>query len=148
MNRKKILIVDDEVGFTRLLQLNLNWTGRYATEVVNDASAALRAAHKFHPDLILLDVMMPGLDGGEVANRLQSHSTTKHIPILFVTAAARKNEIHSHHGQIGGLSYVAKPVDLEELMQRIDELLACRSPALLGRKLVNQNRDREGFDSP
>jgi CheY-like chemotaxis protein len=120
MSKKRILIVDDETGFTRLLQLNLHWTGRYAVRTENNPAAALDAAREFQPDVILLDVMMPGVDGGGVAALLQRHPATRRIPIVFVTAAVSKEEVASHHGQIGGASYIAKPVDLEELMHCVD----------------------------
>ena len=66
-NKKRILIVDDEERFTRILRLNLGCTGRYTVRTENSALNACTTACEFRPDLILLDVMMPGLDGGEVA---------------------------------------------------------------------------------
>lgn len=120
MNKKRILLVDDEVGFTRLLQLNLHWTGRYIVRAENSGTAALAALRDFHPDLILLDVMMPGMDGGDLAARLQNNPHTREIPIVFVTAAVRKDEVRGHAGQIGGLNYIAKPVELDELIRCID----------------------------
>ncbi len=139
MNRKRILIVDDEVGFTQLLQLNLNWTGRYSVRAVNDASAALPAARDFHPDLILLDVMMPGLDGGEVASQLHKNGATRDIPILFITAAVQKDEIDSHRGVIGGLRFIAKPVDIDDLIARIDQQLESQLPGVLDGQAVCLN---------
>jgi CheY-like chemotaxis protein len=121
MKKKRVLIVDDETGFTRLLQLNLHWTGRYAVRTENPATAALDAAREFQPDVILLDVMMPGMDGGGVATRLQQHPATRQIPIIFVTAAVSKDEVASRRGHIGGACYIAKPVDLEELMQCVED---------------------------
>jgi CheY-like chemotaxis protein len=121
MNKKRILIVDDEAGFTRLLQLNLHWTGRYSVRTENCAAAAVDAAREFQPDLILLDVMMPGMDGGSVAASLQKHPATRQIPILFVTAAVRKDEVASHGGRIGGSAYVAKPINLEDLIKCMEE---------------------------
>jgi CheY-like chemotaxis protein len=124
MNKARILVVDDEVGFTRLLQLNLHWTGRYVVRAENSGTAALAALREFHPDLILLDVMMPGMDGGDLAARLQHNPRTRGIPIVFVTAAVRKTEARGHAGQIGGLNYIAKPVELDELIRCIDHQVA------------------------
>lgn len=123
MNKRRILVVDDEVGFTRLLRLNLTCTGRYTVRVENNALEAWRAVHEFHPDLILLDVMMPGLDGGDIAAQLQTEPATKHIPIIFVTGAIRRDEVRAHRGLIGGLTYLAKPIELTELVDCIERVL-------------------------
>jgi CheY-like chemotaxis protein len=128
MIRKRILIVDDEAAFARLLKLNLNRCGPYSAETVTDSTKALRAARDFHPDLILLDVMMPGLDGGEVHARLQAHPGLKKIPVVFLTAAVKRGEVTSHHGHIGGLDFLAKPVDLPELVDCIEQHLG-KTPA-------------------
>ena len=126
--KKRILIVDDEQSFTRLIKLNLEKTGRY--EVLEEnRSWNLAAVRGFKPDLILLDVIMPGLDGGQVAARLQADPNTRHIPVIFLTATVRKQEIDSHRGIIGGFPFVAKPVDLEVLMERIEEHLKKAAPA-------------------
>jgi len=122
--KTRILVVDDEVGFTRFLKLNLDGTGRYDTRVENCAREALAAAREFHPDLILLDVMMPGMDGGDVGARLQKDPVAKDIPIVFVTAAVQKGEVVSRHGVIGGLHFVAKPVAFEDLLDVIEDRLS------------------------
>jgi CheY-like chemotaxis protein len=124
MQKKRILIVDDEASFTRLLQLNLAWTGRYTVRTECCAADALAAVREFKPDLMLLDVMMPGMDGGELAARLQRNPATQDIAVLFVTAAVKKDEVTSRQGHIGGLEYVAKPIDFEDLIQRIDAHLS------------------------
>ncbi len=121
--KKRILIVDDEPGFTRLLKLNLEDTGDFLVLIENQAARAFEAAREFKPDLILLDVMMPGMDGGEVSARLQASSSTKSIPIVFLTAAVRKEEIGARGGKIGGFPYLAKPVDLPDLLACIHQHL-------------------------
>src|SRR5438046_3344091 len=85
--KKRVLIIDDEASFTRLLKLNLHHTGRYTAETVNDPAKALAVAREFSPDVILLDVMMPSMDGGEVATRIQASPKLKETPIVFLTAA-------------------------------------------------------------
>jgi CheY-like chemotaxis protein len=65
--------------------------------------------------------MMPGMDGGEVAARLQSIPRLRNIPIVFITAAVKRQEIASHGGTLGGVPYVAKPVDFQEVMDCIDQ---------------------------
>jgi two-component system, OmpR family, response regulator len=118
--RKRVLIIDDEAGFTRLLKLNLHQTGRYTAEAVNDPTRAIGAAREFSPDVILLDVMMPGMDGGEVAARLHASPKLRNTPIVFLTAAVKKNEVASHSGCIGGLPFISKPVDLDEVVRCIE----------------------------
>lgn len=114
--KKRILVVDDEPAITRLLKLNLEQTSEYVVRTENSAEAAIEAALEFKPDLILLDVVMPGMDGGHVAAVLQSHSKLKTIPIVFLTAAATKTEVAAHQGRIGGSEFLAKPVDLTEIV--------------------------------
>ena len=123
MNKKRILIVDDEAGFARLLKANLEQTGRYEARVETVATRALATAEQFEPDLILLDVMMPGQDGGELANRFHISPPLKHVPIVFFTAAARKEEVASRGGRIGGLPFLAKPADLPEVIACLEQQL-------------------------
>jgi DNA-binding response OmpR family regulator len=124
--KRRILIVDDEPGFTRLLKLNLEDTGDYEVRVENQACSAFETAREFKPDLVFLDVMMPGMDGGDVSARLQASSATKSIPIVFLTAAVRKEEVGAHGGRIGGFPYIAKPADLPEVVACIERHLVPR----------------------
>ena len=112
---KKILIVDDEPGLTRMLKFNLEKRGEYEVMEVNAALHAWKEAKAFRPDLILLDVMMPGVDGGTLAAQLQSDPDLKTVPIVFLTAAVKKSEVLARNGVIGGLPFLAKPVELSEL---------------------------------
>jgi CheY-like chemotaxis protein len=123
MNKKRIMIVDDEAPFTRLLKLTLEQTGHYAVCVENSPDRAVGAAREFHPDLILLDVMMPGIDGGDLAARFQDSVPLRKVPIVFLTAAVRREEVQAHQGLIGGLPFLAKPVDLAELTRCIQQHL-------------------------
>jgi CheY-like chemotaxis protein len=79
--------------------------------------------------MILLDVMMPGLDGGELAARMQASPKLKHTPIVFLTAAVKRSEIAFHQGRIGGLPFIAKPVDFLELIECIENQLPRSSQA-------------------
>ncbi len=121
--KKRILVVDDEPGLTRLIKLNLEKSGPYVVRTENEATAVLAAAEEFQPDLILLDVMMPGIDGGELASRLQASPKCKSVPIVFLTAAARKEEVRERGGIIGGLPFLAKPVDVSEIMNCLQQHL-------------------------
>lgn len=115
-DKKRILVVDDEPAITRLLKLNLEQTSEYVVRTENSAEAALSAAHEFMPDMILLDVVMPGMDGGRLASVLQESPRLKGVPIVFLTAASTKQEVASNEGHTGGLEFLAKPVDVTEIL--------------------------------
>lgn len=115
-SKKRILVVDDEPSITRLLQLNLEKTDAYVVRTTNAAHMALAIAEEFRPDLILLDVMMPGMDGGELASRLQANRQLQSVPVVFLTAAATRQEVRERRGYIGGHPFLSKPVDTEEVL--------------------------------
>lgn len=119
MTKKKILIVDDERKFTRMVRLNLENTGVYEVKEVNDATQAVGAAELFKPDLILLDVMMPGLEGGDVDARLKSHPILKDVPVMFLTAAVTQREAGKGGYHIGQRLFLAKPITLDALTAAI-----------------------------
>jgi CheY-like chemotaxis protein len=121
--KKRILVVDDEPSITRLLKLNLEATEQYIVRTENDATAALAAAEHFQPDLILLDVLMPEMDGGQLASQLQASPQLSGVPIVFLTAAATKKEVHARGGKVGGLPFLAKPVDLAEVVACLNQHL-------------------------
>ena len=114
--KKRILVVDDRARDTRLVKLYLERTNDYVVREENDAMAALSAAEEFQPHLILLDVMMPGMDGGELAACFQANPKLKAVPIVFLTAAVSKGEVEAGGGMIGGRHFLAKPVVLSEVV--------------------------------
>jgi two-component system, OmpR family, response regulator len=128
--KKRILVVDDEPSITRMLKLNLEQTGQYQVATENVSRAALAAAERFQPDLMLLDVMMPGLDGGNLASQFQASSKLKDVPIVFLTAAVTRDEVRQRHGVVGGLPFLAKPVNLQEVLACLQRhLRAAPTPA-------------------
>ena len=128
--KKRILVVDDEPSITRLLKLNLEQTGDYEVATENISKAALAAAEEFQPDLLLLDVVMPGLDGGNLASQLQASPKLKGVPIVFLTAAVTREEIRERRGLVGGLPFLAKPVNLHEVLACLKHQLGtARAPA-------------------
>ncbi|MFA4984359.1 MAG: response regulator [Candidatus Omnitrophota bacterium] len=118
---KKILLIDDEENFTKLVKSNLEGTGRYEVKTENSGSRGFAAAKDFKPDLILLDVMMPEIDGGEVCYQLENDEETMNIPVVFLTAAVDRQEVEKNRGIIGGRSFIAKPVSLEKLVDFIEK---------------------------
>lgn len=120
MGKKRVLIVDDEQDFTKVVKMNLEATGKYEVMAQNKGSLCLAAAKEFKPNLILLDLLMPDLEGGEVAYQLENDEETKNIPVVFLTAVAKKDEVKGDSGLIGGHVFLAKPVTLQELIDCID----------------------------
>ena len=114
--KKRILVVDDETSITRLLKLNLEQTGDYLVRTENSSKAALAAAEEFRPDFVFLDVMMPDVDGGELAGRFQANPIMKGVPIVFLTATITREEVRARHGLVGGQPFLAKPVNLHEVL--------------------------------
>ncbi len=121
MSKKKILVVDDESGFTRLMKIALP---HYEIREVNDPRRAIEAALEFRPDLILLDVIMPGLDGGDLAAQIADDVLLKHTPIVFLTAIVSPGETGQATRHIGGYPFLAKPVSADALERCIEEHLA------------------------
>ncbi len=116
---KRILVVDDEKDFCFFLKKNLEAAGSFDVTVCHDGSTALTLAESLKPDLILLDVLMPGMDGPEVARRLKENELTQRIPVVFLTAVVREEEAKDRES-IGGWRYIAKPVKIKELVELIN----------------------------
>jgi two-component system, OmpR family, alkaline phosphatase synthesis response regulator PhoP len=115
--KQRILVVDDEEHIVQMLDINVRAQG-YESICAYSGEQALEAAVSHKPDIILLDVMMPGMDGIEICRRLKSKSDTRSIPIIMVSAKSEE------HDKIAGLQggaddYVTKPFNLEELFLRI-----------------------------
>lgn len=114
----RILLVDDEPLITDSLTYSLRREG-YEVKGVGDGPSALEEAEKFEPDLIVLDIMLPGMSGLEVCRRLRTHSTT---PVIMLTA--RGEEIDRVLGlEVGADDYLAKPFSFRELLARIRSIL-------------------------
>ncbi len=122
MEKKKILIVDDEESLARVYKLLLENTGKYEVWKETKGTKAFSTAKKFMPDLILLDIMMPDVDGGTVAGQLKEDEDTKDIPIVFISAAITIEEEEKEEGIIkGGYPILAKPVPMEKLLETIEK---------------------------
>jgi CheY-like chemotaxis protein len=120
--RPRILIIDDNRDFTYSAKRALERTGRYAVWEENDPSRAHQTAQRVKPDLILLDVAMPEIDGGEVAARIESDPTLHRTPVVFLTALVTKAEARAGF-QIQRHAFLAKPISIPELVAGIEENL-------------------------
>lgn len=121
--KKKILVVDDEVALTRMVQLNLERTGKYEVRTENRGSMAVEAAKEFLPDLIFLDLMMPDMSGEDVAQELRLDKELSGIKFVFLTALVSKSDIEKMGSNVGGNEFLAKPITTEELLDTIDRVL-------------------------
>jgi two-component system, OmpR family, alkaline phosphatase synthesis response regulator PhoP len=119
MRKPKILIVDDEVGHARLMTLMLKRMDRYQVMSELDSTLALQAVVKFKPHLVLLDWVMPNMDGEEVARQIRADSRVSETPILFLSAILRPSESR----EIAGFPAMAKPVEMHQLVEAIEEQL-------------------------
>ena len=121
MANQRILIADDEPDIRLVLRTRLELEGFTVLEATN-GTEAITMAQDHTPDLIVLDVMMPELDGVEVCNRLRASYTTRHIPVIMVTARASRDDKLA--GLVKGANdYITKPFDTHELMQRVRNIL-------------------------
>ena len=116
----RILIVDDEPGIIKIVRKQLELAG-FAVATATDGVSGLAQARDTRPDLVILDLMLPKLNGHEVSAALKQDAHTRHIPILMLTASAISTEQTSR--QHGADGYLAKPFALDELLARIRAML-------------------------
>ncbi len=120
--KRRILIVDNDRESTHVVKILLERTGRYLVLEENDAAKAHQSARNFRPDVILLDVVMPETDGGEVAAQIQADPDLQRTPIIFLTALVTKAEAKAGL-RIQGHPFLAKPISIPELIKGIEENL-------------------------
>jgi len=119
---RRILIVDNDRDSTHVVKILLERTGRYFVLEENDAAKAHQSAQNFRPDVILLDIMMPGIDGGDVAAQIEADPELQKTPIIFLTALITKPETKTGL-RIQGHPSFAKPINIPELINEIEENL-------------------------
>jgi adenylate cyclase len=112
---KRILLVDDEPEFLEMLQMRLEANG-YEVQTATDGAEGFRKAKEEHPNLILLDVMMPGMDGFEVLSKLRACEDTKYLPVVMLTAK-RESKFLLKSQELRATDYLMKPCDSKELLQ-------------------------------
>jgi len=117
-DRPSILVVDDAEEDIQLLSMMLS-KERYQTAYATDGSQALSLVNQLQPDLILLDIMMPGLSGLEVCRQLKASTDTRDIPVIFLSAKTASDDIVNGF-RAGAVDYVTKPCNAEELLARVD----------------------------
>ena len=122
MKPKRLLGVDDEPRVREMIEFRLRQYG-YDVLQAADGREALTVARKEQPDLVLLDVMMPELDGFQVCSRLKQHEATEHIPVVMLTAKAEAKDVTRAFNS-GAVDYVVKPYDPVVLQQKVVQNLS------------------------
>lgn len=121
--KTRIMIVDDQRAATHLWKVMLEKTGGYVVQEENAGGRAAQTAREFRPDLLLLDVNMPEIDGGEIAAEFKTDEALKDVPIVFLTSLVSAKEA-AQGRRIEGHPCLAKPASLDTLLQSIQENLA------------------------
>jgi len=123
VSKGKILVVDDEVNITQILEFSIGAEG-YEVIAAQNGEEAIDKARREQPDLIILDIMMPIIDGYEACRILKANPLTKNIPVILLTAKGR--DIDKRLGyEVGATDYIIKPFSPNKLIDRIHELLSC-----------------------
>ncbi len=135
----KILLVDDVPLNIEILFQTLK-TRNYEISMANSGVKALELVPKFQPDLILLDVMMPEMDGFETCRRLKADESTRDIPVIFITAKTEIKDV-AEGFKVGGLDYITKPFSLEEVLTRVATQLKLRKVIRDKDNLISELRD-------
>lgn len=119
--RKRVLVVDDESDVADLVAYNLKAKG-FDVETVNDPTRSIAVARSFMPDLVVLDVMMPEINGTQICRMLRADPKLKHVPVVFLTAKVEEND-RILGLEIGADDYICKPFSTKELVLRVQNIL-------------------------
>lgn len=124
---KTVLVVDDEPGIVKMVESRLKASG-YGVVTATDGEEALRLCRLHKPDVAVLDVMMPGVSGGVVADEIKSDPALRHIPVIFLTALVKReggDPVYDAYrrGPVGGCYYLAKPFKGNELLEMLERVL-------------------------
>ena len=119
--QKRILICDDDPAILRVLQVNLEVEG-YETLLAHHGEEALKVAQDEHPDLVILDIMMPRMDGYQTCEAIKSNPATKDIPVVFLSAKAQDSDIEKGK-TYEVVDYLTKPFDPDTLIEVVERVL-------------------------
>jgi len=119
----RVLVIDDDPDALALLKTRLEGTGRFTVLTASDGEAGLEMARDMEPAIIVCDIYMPGMGGADVAAALASDAGLKDIPLLFLSALVKPDEIRAHGGRIGGWPMASKEEPIPSIVRRMDQLL-------------------------
>ena len=138
---QKVLVVDDELGIRELLHDALTEAG-YEVITARSGKEAIEVFRTKKPDLVLLDIMMPELDGFQTCEILRKDSNNASLPIIMLTAKDRESDIVQAL-ELGADDYIIKPVDAKELLNKIDNLLSIAKTGMLPSQLYFEKLESE-----
>jgi CheY-like chemotaxis protein len=119
----RVLVIDDDHDALALLKARLESTGRFRVTTADSGEAGIDLARELEPDLIVCDIYMPGLGGAEVAAALADDDVLRDVPLLFLSALVKPDDVREHGGRIGGWPMASKQESIHSIVRRIDGLL-------------------------
>lgn len=122
MEKKKVLVVDDEEDFLKVTKLNLEKTDKYEVKVLSSAKSIISEVHAFSPDVILLDLLLPAIGGIEACEMLNQDPQSKNIPIIIVSAIGKEGDKRKAY-MMGVSDYLVKPIEKNALIAKIEKVL-------------------------
>lgn len=128
MAKSKILIIDDENDFLMITKMNLEDTGKFEVLTLPSAKDVISSLHSFQPDLILLDLLMPGIGGVEVCEILNKDPLGQSVPVIVITALNKSVDKANAYKE-GVVDYLVKPIERDELILRIEKAIQLKNRA-------------------
>jgi CheY-like chemotaxis protein len=122
MGKSKVMVVDDEENFLKIIKLNLEGTGQYEVLTLSSAKNMLEELHRFKPDVILLDLLMPSIGGIEACEELNRDDLGSRTPVIVVSGIDKEQDKLKAYKR-GVIDYLAKPIDLKTLIKVIEKAL-------------------------
>jgi two-component system alkaline phosphatase synthesis response regulator PhoP len=126
MESKRVMIVDDEENFVKVVKMNLEETGRFEVRALLNAKELIPNLYGFKPDVILLDLIMPGIGGIEACELLNNDPVGQGVPIIILTALEKEMDKVAAYKK-GVVDYLVKPIEKDNLIARIDKVLQAKS---------------------
>ena len=122
MEKKRVMLVDDEKDFVKIMKLNLEMMGSYEVMALSTAEGIMAEVQEFKPDIILLDILMPKVDGTEVCRMLSEDPAAKSIPVIIISALDTDQDRAMVY-KLGAVEFVAKPIEKKDLIEKIEKVL-------------------------
>jgi DNA-binding response OmpR family regulator len=127
MGKQRIMVVDDDPGIRDVLRLSLKAAG-CEVQTVENGKQCLETVTKYNPDVVILDVMMPGMNGDKVAKKLRKNAETSNIPIIMLTGLNDSKYIKAALFDLGVKFYITKPFEIADLIDKVADSIRYRTP--------------------